>query len=105
MDQMEKELLDYAAEILKDDPGMDMYRSGARGSFKNNFKNMFVMKGLVKSPDPSKGYNFVQSSYIDGVDKEDYVVLSNALIEGPYKRAKKTELGGAWEKTKNEFSA
>lgn len=98
MDRMEKELLDYAAEIMKDDPGMDMYRSGARGSFGNNFKNMFVMKGLVKSPDPSKGYQFVQSSYMDGVDKDDYVVLSNALIEGPYKRAKKTELGGAWEK-------
>jgi hypothetical protein len=98
MDRMEKELLDYAAEVLKDDPGMDMYRSGARGSFKNNFKNMFVMKGLVKSPDPTQGYNFVQSSYMDGVDKEDYVVLSNALIEGPYKRGKKTELGGAWEK-------
>ena len=105
MDRMEKELLDYAAEIMKDDPGMDMYRSGARGSFGNNFKNMFVMKGLVKSPDPSKGYQFVQSSYMDGVDKDDYVVLSNALIEGPYKRAKKTELGGAWEKTKIEFSA
>lgn len=98
IDKMEKELMDYTKELLKDDPAMDIYRSGARGSFGNNFKNMFIMKGLVKDTDPNNGYNLVTSSYMNGVSKEDYPILSNAIIEGPYKRAKKTELGGAWEK-------
>ena len=35
---MQKELLDYSEEILKDDPSMDMFDSGAKGSYGNNFK-------------------------------------------------------------------
>jgi hypothetical protein len=97
-DIIEKELLDYAKEILKDDPYMDLYNSGARGSFKNNFKNQFIMKGAMKDPDPNKGYNIATSSYMDGIKKEDYTILANSLAAGPYARAKKTEIGGYWEK-------
>ena len=42
-----KELLDFALEYMKGDPSMDMFLSGARGSIGNNFKNMFVMKGVI----------------------------------------------------------
>ena len=42
-EKIEKELLDYAKEILKDDPGLDVYDSGAGGTFENNFKNMYIM--------------------------------------------------------------
>ena len=88
----------YAKEILKDDPSMDIYNSGARGKFNNQFKNLFIMKGLCKDPDPNKGYNIIMSNQIDGVSKEDYPKLANALAAGPYSRAKKTEVGGYWEK-------
>ena len=98
VDEITKELLDYARELLKDDPSMDMYLSGSRGSFENNFKNMFVMRGAVKDPDPTKGYNIITSNYIDGVSKEDYPKIANSLAAGPYARAKKTEIGGYWEK-------
>ena len=98
MDQIEKELLAYSKELLKDDPSMDMFNSGARASFGNNFKNMFVSKGSVKNPDPTKGYDLILSNYMDGVSKEDYPAIASSLAAGPYSRAKKTETGGHWEK-------
>lgn len=98
LDEITKELLDYAKEILKDDSSMDMFNSGAGGSFNNNFKNMFVMRGAVKDPDPRKGYNIITSNYVDGITKEDYPKLCNTLTAGPYARSKKTEVGGYWEK-------
>lgn len=100
VEQIEKKLLDFALEYLKDDPALDGYLSGAGGSIGNNFKNMYVMKGVVRDPDPntSKEYNCAVSSFIDGIAPEEYSLLANSLSGGPYSRAKKTELGGYWEK-------
>lgn len=98
VDEISKELMDYSKELLADDPSMDMYLSGGGGDFGNNFKNMFVMKGVVRDPDPNKGYNIITSNYIDGVSVEEYSALANSLAEGPYSRSKKTETGGYWEK-------
>ncbi len=97
-DQISNELLDYAKDLMKDDPAMDMFNSGAGGSFGNNFKNMFVMRGAVKDPTPNKGYNMITSNYIDGISKEEYSAIANTLAAGPYARSKKTEVGGYWEK-------
>ena len=98
VDKVSKELLDYAKELMKDDPAMDMFDSGAGGSFGNNFKNMFIMRGSVQDPDPRKSYNIITSNYMDGVSKEEYSKLANTLAAGPYSRSKKTEIGGYWEK-------
>lgn len=98
MDEIEAELLNYAKELLKDDPSSDMFNSGARASWGNQFKNMFVSRGAAKDPDPNKGYNLIMSSYMDGIKKEEYVALANTLVAGPFSRAKKTEVGGYWEK-------
>ena len=96
--KIQDELLELAEETLKDDPSMDMFKSDAVGDIGNNFKNMFIMKGIIKDPDPNKGYNIVMSSYMDGIKSEDYVAMANSLAAGPYARAKKTALGGYWEK-------
>ena len=98
IDKITKELLDYSRELMKDDPAMDMFNSGAGGSFENNFKNMFIMRGSVQDPDPRKSYNIITSNYVDGVSQEEYSKLANTLAAGPYSRSKKTELGGYWEK-------
>lgn len=95
---IEKELLAYSEELLKDDPSMDMYKSGAKGKFGNNFKNIFVMRGAIKDPDPTKGYDIVTSNYIDGIKKEEFASMAKSLAAGPYSRAKKTQYGGYWEK-------
>ena len=96
--KIQDELMGMAKDLLKDDPSFDIYDSGARGTFTNQFKNMFIMKGLVKDPDPNKGYNVIMSNQIDGISKEDYPKLANSLAAGPYSRSKKTESGGYWEK-------
>jgi hypothetical protein len=95
-----KELLEFAKEYLKDDPALDPYLSGAGGTLENNFKNMYIMKGAIRDPDPTAKQEFkiAKSSFIDGIAPEEYSMLANSLTGGPYSRAKKTELGGYWEK-------
>ena len=95
-DKIEKELLDYCKEVLKDDPCMDYYDSGV-GSWGNNFKNMYVFKGAQIDAITGK-YNIITSNYADGVSKEEYSKMANSLAAGPYSRAAKTATGGWNEK-------
>lgn len=99
-DKMEKELLEFAKEYLKDDPSMDMFLSGARGSIGNNFKNMFVMKGVIADPDPNakQKYHIALSNYMDGMDTKEFTLFANSLAAGPYARSNKTAEGGYLEK-------
>lgn len=96
-DQMEQEVLDYMREYLDGDESMDLFDSGARGSFGNNFKNMFVSKGATRDPDTGE-YNIIMSNYMNGISKKDYAPMANSLAAGPYGRAKLTALGGYKEK-------
>ena len=98
-DQIEKELLKYAQDQLGDDPAWDLFNSGARGSIRNNFKNMFIWRGVTRNPDPdSKNeYKVATSNYMDGIKPEEYALYSNSGIEGAYSRGKKTEDGGYLE--------
>lgn len=99
-EQMEKELLDFAIELLDGDPSMDTYLSGARGSLGNNFKNMMIMKGSLKDPDPNakQKYKVIMSNYMNGISKEDYSAMAKSLSAGPYARGRKTGTGGYMEK-------
>lgn len=96
-EKMEKELLAYAKEYLGDDPGLDVYLSGAGSSWGNNFKNMYVMKGAAKDPDPNakQQFNIAMSNWMDGISADEYSLIANTLAAGPYGRSKKTELGVA----------
>lgn len=97
--KIEKELLAEASKYMKDDDFMDLVNSGARLTWGNNFKNTFVFRGAVKESDPAKGgYTIIKSNFADGMSPEDYTDFANSLTGGPYARAKKTEVGGAWEK-------
>lgn len=99
-EKVEKELINYAKEILKDNPGLDSYMSGAGGSLGNNFKNIYIMKGAIRDPDPNakQQFNIVTSNFCDGISADEYSVVANSLAAGPYARSKKTEQGGYWEK-------
>ena len=98
-EQIEQELIAYAKELLKDDPAMDSFVSGARSNINNNFKNMFIWKGATRDPNPDakKQFNIATSNYMDGIKKEEYALYSNSGIEGAYSRGKKTEHGGYLE--------
>lgn len=97
--KVENELLDYAAEILKDDPSMDFIDSGAKPSWGNNFKNMFVMRGAVKQSDPYNGdFKVLEGNYMDGMPQDEFASFADIAVGGSYARAKKTASGGYWEK-------
>lgn len=99
VEKLEKELLSYMEEELKDDPSFDMINSGAKMSKGNNFKNMFGIRGAIKKSDPIEGdYEIITGNYIDGVSKEEYATLGDSMIGGPFSRAKKTASGGYLEK-------
>lgn len=97
MNKVEEEMLAFMREYMKDDPAMDSYNSGARGS-EDNFKSMFLLRGLYMSPDPDKGSVLLMSNYMNGIDKKEYASFANSLAAGPTSRAKKTATGGYWEK-------
>ena len=94
--QIEDELIAYAKELLKDDPAMDSFVSGARSNINNNFKNMFIWKGATRDPNPDSKQEFriATSNYMEGIKREEYSLYSNSGIEGAYSRGKKTEGGG-----------
>lgn len=99
-EDLEKELLAYAEELLKDDPALDVYFSKAASSWKNNFKNMYIMKGAITNPDPNakQQFDIATSNLMDGISADEYSLYANSLVTGPYSRSKKTETGGYWEK-------
>ena len=98
MKKIEDELLQYCEKELQDDPAWDNIKAGAGADLKNNFKNMYVIKGAQKDPDPTKQYNLITSCYSEGVSKEDYSAMANSLAAGPYSRARKTAIWGYEEK-------
>lgn len=99
-EDIEKQLLKYAEDYIGNDPGMDGFHSGAGGSIGNNFKNMYVMKGAIRNPDPNatQQYSIATSNYMDGISADEYAIFANSLSAGPYSRGKKTSMGGYWEK-------
>lgn len=95
-EKIEKELLEEAMKFLGEDPSVDIYKSGARGSIDNNFKNMFIMKGAIMDYDQT--FKISTSSFIDGISKEEYAMAANSLVAGAFAKAKNTEFGGYWAK-------
>lgn len=88
---IEKELLDDAREIYKDEPSMQIYNSGCRGSFDNNYKNTSIMRGVVKDfADPSKV--FVSKTNLDeGIKPEEFKYYCDMSISGSFGRAVETQ--------------
>lgn len=84
--KIENELIDTMLEEIKDDPGYDLYASGARGSVGNHMKNMFIMRGGVSNPNTGK-YDIMQNSFTDGLRKEDFTAASNSIVHGAYPKA------------------
>jgi hypothetical protein len=91
----EKELLTSAREELAGvDPGMDIYESGARGSFGNNYKNTAVMRGAIRrSDDPSK-ITVSTASLDDGIPKAEMPAYADMITQASYARSISTAQGG-----------
>ena len=82
-EKIEKALVNKVKETTKDDVGMDLYLSGARGSLSNNYKNMNLYRGAIKNNITGK-YDIVTNSLVDGLDKKDIAPHSNTLVAGAF---------------------
>ena len=95
---IENELLDIAKEKFKDEPSMQIYSSGSRGSFGNNYKNSSIMRGVIKDFADDKEMKISASSLEEGIKPEEIAAYSNMAIAGEYGKAVETQKGGAENK-------
>lgn len=86
VEKIENELIDATMKELKDDIGMDLYTSGARGSVGNHLKNMYLMRGAVQNP-YTKEYEIITNSLCDGLAKDDIATHSNVIVSGSFPKA------------------
>lgn len=93
IEDIEKELIAKTMESLKDDIGMDLYTSGARGSVGNHLKNIMLTRGAVQNP-LTKKYEIIQNSLMDGLAKKDIGTHSNMIVSGAYPKAVGTQVSG-----------
>lgn len=95
--KIEKHLLDMANKELDGDGGLDLYKSGARGSWGNNFKNISVMKGPIFNPVAGE-FDIIKSNFMEGIRKEDIVAYANSVVTGAYPKAIGTATSGYFSK-------
>jgi DNA-directed RNA polymerase beta' subunit len=82
MTMISDELVAYAKEILKDDPGMDLYLSGDL-DFGNNYKNNAILKGAVINKITNE-YDFISSSFMGGIEIKDIPAHANSILASQY---------------------
>lgn len=82
MTKISDELVAYAKEILKDDPGMDLYDSGDL-DFGNNYKNNAILKGAVINKITGE-FDFISSSFMGGIEVKDVPAHANSILAGQY---------------------
>lgn len=83
---LENKVLDEAKRVLKGDHGMDMYDSGARGSFNASYKPMFGITGPIYNGVEGK-WDIVTSNLNDGIEKKDMSPYGNMVVSGAYPKA------------------
>lgn len=91
--EIEKKLLKKASEVLMGDSGMNLYHSGATGSFENNYKNMSVIKGPIYDPVNDK-FDIIDKNLNEGIRKQDLTPYANSVVTGAYPKAVGTQVAG-----------
>jgi DNA-directed RNA polymerase beta' subunit len=97
MEKIEKQLIAATQEALKDDIGMDLYNSGARGSVDNHLKNIMISRGAILNPATGK-YEIIENSLMDGLAKKDIPTHANVIVSGAYPKAVGTQVSGYMSK-------
>lgn len=91
--KIESELISEAKKELKGDPGMELFDSGARGNFNNNYKCNSIIRGPVFDPVTGK-YKVAPNSLSEGLRKENIPESTNSIIQGQYPKSVGTAVGG-----------
>lgn len=79
-------LLNIAKKELEDDQSIELYESGARGSFDNAYRRMQIMVGPVYNAATNK-YDVITNSLYDGYDKNDISTIANNVVSAFYPKA------------------
>ena len=82
MTKISDELIAFAKQELKGDPGMDLYDSGDL-DFNNNYKNNSILKGAVQNK-LTGGFDFVSTSFMDGIEIKDIPAHANSILASQY---------------------
>lgn len=82
MTQISDQLVAYAQELLKDDPGMDLYLSGDL-DFGNNYKNNAILKGAVINKITDE-FDFIGSSFMGGIEIKDIPAHANSILASQF---------------------
>jgi hypothetical protein len=82
MTKVSDELVAYAKELLKDDPGMDLYLSGDL-DFGNNYKNNAILKGPVMNKITNE-FDFIGTSFMGGIDVKDVPAHANSILSAQF---------------------
>lgn len=101
VNNIEKRLLDESKKFLEDieDPGLDLYKSGAKSSFDNNYKSRLFTGAL---PNPVDGsYDIITTNLYEGYRKEDLAIAGTAGIAAAYFKGVSTQVGGYGAKKAN----
>ena len=92
--EVEQELLDLAQRELNDSPDMDIYRSGSRGSWSNNYKMTAISRGPIKSVSDPTEIGISMSSLEEGIPEEERHMYADILTQASFSRAIGTQEGG-----------
>lgn len=93
MAEIEKETVKLAMKELGNDPGMDLYKSGARGSVGNNYKQLSVVKGIIMDQTDGK-QKMMTSNFYEGVKKDELSFFATNVTNGAYPKACMTAVSG-----------
>lgn len=86
---IEDELVKMAKDYFKDDYGLDLYVSGARGSLGNNYRQNNLFRGGFKNPATGK-FDIIQAGLLDGMGIKDLTASSNSILGGSYAKSCQT---------------
>lgn len=92
--EIENELIELSKKAVKDLPDYQIYESGSRGSFKNNYKNTSLMRGAIKNLDDPTKIMVSTSSLEEGIPPEELHSYAEILNNASYSRAISTADGG-----------
>ena len=84
--KVEAELVEVGRKALANDPAIDLYESGARGSFPVAYKNGQIIKGPAYNSATGE-WEVVKSPLVNGIDKDDIPVSANGVVDSAYNKA------------------
>ena len=91
--EISNELVKLAKDELKNNVGMQIYDSGAKPKFGNNYKNMFISRTTVDMPN-KEIIESANSCFMEGIQKKDIPQYGTAVINGSFAKGVDTGIAG-----------